>query len=79
MDAPGRGLENWFTGYEAFALLTGLRLMRHGWPQGLAVAALRRVKSDLERHHAHILQQDPIGLFDGHRIRQQAKPWCSSG
>jgi hypothetical protein len=22
VDAPGRGLENWFTGYEAFALLT---------------------------------------------------------
>jgi hypothetical protein len=74
MDAPGRGLENWFTGYEAFALLTGLRLMLHGWPQGLAVAALRRVKSDLERHHARILQQDPRGLFDRHRIRKQAKP-----
>ena len=71
-DLPGRGLENWFTGYEAFALLTGLRLMRHGWPQGLAVAALRRVKPDLERHHARILQKDPRGLFDG--IRQQAKP-----
>jgi hypothetical protein len=26
-DAPGRGHENWFTGYEAFALLTGLRAM----------------------------------------------------
>jgi hypothetical protein len=73
-DSPGRGLENWFTGYEAFALLTGLRLMRHGWPQGLAVAALRRVKPNLERHHARILQQDPNGLFDADRIRQQAKP-----
>ena len=37
MDAPGRGFENWFTGYESFALLTGLRLMRDRWPQGLVV------------------------------------------
>ena len=74
MDSPGRGLENWFTGYDAFALLTGLRLMRHGWPQGLAVAALRRVKPNFERHHARILQQDPSGLFDGHRICSKPSP-----
>jgi hypothetical protein len=74
MDAPGRGLENWFTGYEAFALLTGLRLMRDGWPQGLAVAALRRVKPDLERHHARILRQDPTAIFNETHIRQHAKP-----
>ena len=73
MDAPGRGLENWFTGYEAFALLTGLRLMRDGWPQGLAVAALRRVKPDLERHHARILRQDATMLFNEVQIRQHAK------
>jgi hypothetical protein len=72
MDAPGRGLENWFTGYEAFALLTGLRLMRDGWPQGLVVAVLRRVKPDLERHHARILSQNPTVLFDADR--QQARP-----
>jgi hypothetical protein len=74
MDAPGRGIENWFTGYEAFALLTGLRLMRQGWPQGLVVAVLRRVKPDLERHHARILSQNPTILFDADRIRQQARP-----
>jgi hypothetical protein len=74
MDAPGRGFENWFTGYEAFALLTGLRLMRDGWPQGLIVAVLRRVKPDLERHHARVLKQDPAVLFDNHRIRQQPRP-----
>src|SRR3974390_2451870 len=70
-DAPGRGVENWFTGYEAFALLTGLRLMRDGWPQGLVVAVLRRVKPDLERHTAHILSQDSI-VFPAH-MRQQAR------
>jgi hypothetical protein len=74
MDAPGRGLENWFTGYEAFALLTGLRLMREGWPQGLVVAVLRRVKPDLERHHARIVRQNRTILFDADRIRQQARP-----
>ena len=73
-DAPGRGLENWFTGYEAFALLTGLRLMRDRWPQELVVAVLRRVKPDLERHHARILRQDPVVLFDEGQIRGRAKP-----
>jgi hypothetical protein len=74
MDAPGRGFENWFTGYEAFALLTGLRLMRDRWPQGLVVAVLRRVKPDLERHHARLLRQSLTILLDHERIRQQARP-----
>jgi hypothetical protein len=74
MDAPGRGFENWFTGYEAFALLTGLRLMRDRWPQGLVVAVLRRVKPDLERHHARVLRQKLSILFDHERIRQQTRP-----
>jgi len=73
MDAPGRGFENWFTGYEVFALLTGLRLMRDRWPQGLVVAVLRRVKPDLERHHARVLRQKLSNLFDHERIRQQAR------
>jgi hypothetical protein len=73
MEAPGRGFENWLTGYEAFALLTGLRLLRDGWPQGLVVAVLRRVKPDLEAHHARILRQDSTILFDGDRIRRQAR------
>ena len=73
IDAPGRGFENWFTGYEAFALMTGLRLMRDGWPQGLVVAVLRRVKPDLERHHARILSQNRPVLFDANRTRQQAR------
>jgi hypothetical protein len=72
MDAPGRGLENWFTAYEAFALLTGLRLMRDGWPQGLVVAVLRRVKPDLEPHHSRILSQNPR-LLDEDHIRQQTR------
>ena len=73
LEALGRGFENRFTGYEAFALLTGLRLMRDGWPQGLVVAVLRRVKPDLERHHARILSQNRPVLFDANRTRQQAR------
>ena len=74
VDASGRGFENWFSEYEAFALLTGLRLMRHGWPQGFAVTVLRRVKPELERHHGRILKQDPAVLFDEQQIRQRAQP-----
>ena len=74
MDAPGRGVENWFSNYEAFALLIGLMLMRLGWPQGLVVAVLRRVKPELEEHHARILKQDPAVLFDNQLIRQRARP-----
>jgi hypothetical protein len=73
-DGSGRGVENWFSVCEAFALLTGLRLMRHGWPQRFAVAVLRRVKPELEKHHARILSQDPAVLFDNQLIRQRAKP-----
>src|SRR6516165_4335363 len=39
-DAPGRGVELWFSQYEAFALLLGLNLMRHSWPQRLVVTVL---------------------------------------
>jgi hypothetical protein len=73
MEAPGRGVENRFSDYEAFALLIGLMLMRLGWPQGLVVAVLRRVKPELEEHHARILKQDPAVLFDNQLIRQRAR------
>ena len=74
LDAPGRGGENWFSDYDAFALLIGLQLMRHGWTQGFAVAVLRRVKPELEIQHARILGQDQAVLFDEQLIRQRAKP-----
>ena len=73
LDAPGRGGENWFSDYDAFALLIGLQLMRHGWPQGFAVAVLRRVKPELETQHARILKQNPVVLFDPQLISPRAK------
>jgi hypothetical protein len=72
-DAPGSGVEVWFSEYEAFALLNGLRLMAHGWPQGVAVTLMRRVRSELEQQHARILKQDPKTLFDEEEIRRNAR------
>jgi len=73
-DSPGRGVEVSFSDYEASALLTGLRLLQHGWPQSFPVAVLRRVRPELERQHARMLRQDPMKLFDEELIRQKARP-----
>ena len=70
-DGSGRGFENWFSDYEAFALLIGLRLMWHGWPQGFAVAVLRRMRPELAKHHACILSQD---VADNELTRPRPKP-----
>lgn len=70
----GSGVEVWFSAYEAFALLTGLRLMAHGWPQGVAVMIMRRVRKELEREHSRVLMQDPKVLFDQEEIKHRAKP-----
>jgi hypothetical protein len=72
-DPPGSGVEVWFSEYEAFALLNGLRLMAHGWPQGFAVSVLRRVRADLEMQHARILKLDPKSLFDQEAIWKGAQ------
>jgi hypothetical protein len=73
-EAPGTGADILFSEYEAFALLNGLRIMEHGWPQGFAVSIMRRVRPDLEREHARILRQDPDKLFDQQAIRASARP-----
>src|SRR5260370_2017547 len=73
-EAPGTGAVISFSEYEAFALLNGLRIMDHGWPQGFAVSIMRRVRPDLEREHARILRQAPEKLFDWQAIRARARP-----
>jgi len=73
-EAPGTGADILFSEYEAFALLNGLRIMEHGWPQGFAVSIMRRVRPDLEREHARILRQHPDKLFDQQAIRARARP-----
>jgi hypothetical protein len=72
--APGRGFEVSFSAYEIFALLVGLHLMAHGWPQATAVSILRRARPALERKHAEILRWNPHELFDAQKIREAAKP-----
>jgi hypothetical protein len=69
---PGSGVEVWFSEYEAFALLNGLRLMRHGLPQTFAVEVMRCVRPELENQHARILKQDPKSLFDQEEIYRGA-------
>ena len=72
-DPPGKGAEKWFSEYDAFALLTGLRLL-HGWPQGAMVSWMRRFKPALKAQHARILKQDPKLPFDEQLIAQPARP-----
>jgi hypothetical protein len=73
-EAPGSGGVVSFSEYEAFALLNGLRIMEHGWPQGFAVSIMRCVRLDLAREHARILRQRPDKLFDQKAIRERARP-----
>jgi hypothetical protein len=73
-EPPGRGVEIQFSSYEAFALLSGLRLMEHGWTQGTAVSIMRPVRPALEAQHERILLHDPNWLFDQEAIRSNAKP-----
>lgn len=73
-DSPGKGREIWFSAYEAFALLVGLHLMRHGWPQGFVVTVLRQVRRELEVAYSTTLAQDPKWLFDQEAIRRDAQP-----
>jgi hypothetical protein len=73
-DAAGSGIEVRFQEYEAFALLTGWRLLEHGFPQQKAVLALRRVRHPLEQEHARIMQLDPNVIFNPERIRAAVGP-----
>lgn len=72
--SPGKGVEVWFSDYEAFALLTALKLLDHGWPQSLPVSIMRLIRPQLEEQHRRILKQDPAALFDENLIRKDARP-----
>jgi hypothetical protein len=72
-DAPGKGIEIWFSEYEAFALSLALRLLHHGWPQGFAVETLRRLRPALEVQHIRFLRQDPEKLFDTTAMQKSAR------
>jgi hypothetical protein len=72
-ESLGTGADVLFSDYEAFALLNGLRIMHHGWPQGFAVSIMRRVRFDLEREHTRILRQRRDKLFDQEAVRAAAR------
>jgi hypothetical protein len=72
--SPGRGHDNPFSKYEVFALVIGAQLMRHGLPQRRVVSLLRRLRPELECHHARILRENPSSLFDESLIRARDKP-----
>jgi hypothetical protein len=71
--APGRGVDVWFSEYEAFALLTGLNLLGHGWTQQRVVSIMRRIRPELGKEHAYILTLDPETLFDEAEIRRNVR------
>ena len=73
-EAPGSGVEVWFSEYEAFALFTALRLQEHGLPQKTAVLILRRARPQLEPKHAEIMTWDPRSIFDERKIRARWRP-----
>jgi hypothetical protein len=72
--APGSGFEVWFSAYEAFALLLGLQLMAHNWPQRFVVSVLRRVRPEMEKEHNRILGLDPVELFDAKAVERARGP-----
>jgi hypothetical protein len=77
--APGKGAEVHFSGYEAFALMEGLRLMKHEWPQGFVVSIMREVRRDLEKRHRRILELDSDALFDPQLIRERNEGGAYAG
>src|SRR3712207_2121112 len=54
-ERPGRGVEVWFSAYEAFALLIGVLLLHHRWPQATVVRIMRQARAMLASEHARIL------------------------
>jgi hypothetical protein len=71
---PGRGAEVWFSDYEAFALLLGMFLLEHRWPQGTVVGLLRHVRPTLQPLHTTLLARAPAELFDQEEIVRRAAP-----
>src|SRR6516164_2686264 len=65
----GSGTDVTFTGFEVFAVLAALLLLRHGIPQAKVVSILRDVRPDLEAAHREILGKKLEVLFDQQEIQ----------
>jgi hypothetical protein len=73
-ESPGSGADVLFSNYEAFALMLGLQMLNHNWPQSFAVEALRSYRSDLEARHRKILKLNRETLFDQTQTISKAEP-----
>src|SRR5258706_11715416 len=62
-DSPGKGTEVLFSDYDAFALMIGLQMLNHNWPQRFAVETLRHCRQELAGRHRKLLSLDPIKPF----------------
>jgi hypothetical protein len=58
-DAPGSGVEVWYSPYEAFALHVAFQLLVYGCPQSLAVTIARVARPKLEPLHPKLLARNP--------------------
>lgn len=65
---PGRGYDVLYSEYECFAVLLGLKMLEHGWPQQDAVELLRDVRGNLAALHSEIMREDPDELFNARNI-----------
>jgi hypothetical protein len=72
-DSPGKGAEVSFSEYEAFAVMIGLQMLNHNWPQKFVVETLRRYRQELEGRHKTILRRDPDKIFDDKQVRASAR------
>lgn len=59
---PGKGIAISYTGYDAFAVYIGLRLLDANVPQMAVIRLLRRIRPMLKREHEKILRQSVLGL-----------------
>ena len=72
-EPPGSGFEVEFGEYDTFALLLGLQLLDHGFPQQDVVKVLRRARSSLVTEHSRILRLDRTVLFDETQVKRSAR------
>lgn len=73
-EAPGSGVEVYFSSYEVFALRLAVGLLQQEWPQATAVRIMRQLRSILETKHSEILRWNPAQLFDREKVKAAAKP-----
>jgi hypothetical protein len=71
---PGKGVAIFYTRYDAFALLLGLRLLGSNVPQMAVIRLLRRIRLELEREHEQILRLAPERLAQSkHGLERKIK------